>query len=148
MKKRLFLLGLIFLFCSAFFYAEGKWLTIATNVKTSTAVYLDSINTTYSEEEAMVILMAASGGFPYNQSDATFDVKIYNNKTELLTSADFKDEYIYGSATMAVVNLHYGIVYVNYSRYDDEEENFVGWDAMEFVVLDDGRVIWAKILKI
>lgn len=66
---------------------------------------------------------------------------------DLLSSLDFKDDYIYGSAITAVTNLHYGFAYVSYYRYEDEyEENIVGWDVLFLYALDDGRFLCIKIL--
>ena len=78
---------------------------------------------------------------------ADFSAKIYTDATELIKTEDFKDEYIYGTATMAVVNLHYGAVQIDYYRWDNETESIVGWDFLAFFALDDGRVLCIKILN-
>ena len=124
-------------------FADDPFMDIATNVKTTTTVYLPSKDKTYSLEEAIQCAMVNA----WMRGDADYDIKFYNNTTELFTSSDFKDEYIYGSATMAVVNLHYGIVEIKYYRYDNEVENIVGWDYLSFFALDDGRVMCIKILE-
>ena len=141
--KKTLLIALLKMLASHVF-ADDPFLDIATNVKTTTTVYLPSKDKTYSLEEAIQCAMVNA----WMRGDADYDIKFYNNTKELFTSSDFKDEYIYGSATMAVVNLHYGIVEINYSRYDDERENIVGWDYLSFFALDDGRVMCIKILEV
>lgn len=142
LKKLGFIVVLLML--ASHVFADDPFLDIATNVKTTTTVYLPSKDKTYSLEEAIQCAMVNA----WMRGDADYDIKFYNNTTELFTSSDFKDEYIYGSATMAVVNLHYGIVEINYSRYTDERENIVGWDYLSFFVLNDGRVLCVKILEL
>ena len=145
MKKRIFLIGVIFLMFVGKVFAAEQWLKIATNVKTDTVVDLESKDKTYSLNSAFEFLRKV--GAECDGSKSVLDVKYYGTRSELFTSSDFKDEYIYGSATMAVVNLHYGLVYIDYFRYDDEKTSIVGWDKLYFIVLDDGRVICAKIIN-
>ena len=144
MKLKKTLLIALIMMLAPFVFADDPFMDIATNAKTTTTVYLPSKDKTYSLEEAIQCAMVNA----WMRGDADYDIKFYNNTTELFTSSDFKDEYIYGSATMAVVNLHYGIVEINYSRYTDERENIVGWDYLSFFVLDDGRVLCVKILEL
>ena len=141
LKKIGFIVVLLMLVSHVF--ADDSFMDIATNAKTTTSVYLPSKGQSYSLEEAIQCAMVNA----WLHDDADYDIKFYKNTTELFKSSDFKDEYIYGSATMAVVNLHYGIVEIKYYRYDNEVENIVGWDYLSFFVLNDGRVLCVKILE-
>ncbi|MBP5753854.1 MAG: hypothetical protein J6W60_13510 [Treponema sp.] len=143
MKLKKTLLIALLMMLVPFVFADDPFMDIATNAKTTTTVYLPSKDKTYSLEEAIQCAMVNA----WMRGDADYDIKFYKDKSELFKSSDFKDEYIYGSATMAVVNLHYGIVEINYSRYSDEVENIVGWDYLSFFALDDGRVMCIKILE-
>ena len=124
-------------------FADDSFLEIGVNAKTKTSVYLPSKDKCFSLEGAIECAMADASCF----ENADFFAKIYPDAAELFKTDDFKDEYIYGTATMAVVNLHYGAVQINYYRWDNEEESIVGWDYLAFFALDDGRVLCIKILK-
>lgn len=144
MKLKKTLLIALLMMLVPFIFADDPFMDIATNAKTTTTVYIPSKDMTYSLEDAVKCAMVNA----WLHGDADYDVKFYKDKSELFKSSDFKDEYIYGSATMAVVNLHYGIVEIKYFRYDDEVENIVGWDYLSFFALDDGRVMCIKILEV
>ena len=140
--RKSIVMGLLLVCCAYMFADNEAFLDIGKTAKTTTTVYVPSKDKTLSLEDAIEFAMVDAEYY----GDASYDIKIYGNKTELLTSKDFSDEYIYGTATMAVVNLNYGVVQITYYRYDNEVENIVGWDHLGFFVLNDGRVICEKIL--
>lgn len=140
--KRVGLIALLLLLAARVFADDG-FLEIGVNAKTKTSVLLSSKGKTFSLEDAMERAKIKAADF----GDAGFYAKIYPNATELIKTEDFKDEYIYGTATMAVVNLHYGAVQIDYYRWDNEMESIVGWDFLAFFALDDGRVLCVKILN-
>ena len=124
MKIKKLLMGVFILVTVNSLFASEAWMKIATNAKVDTNVYVVSKNYAYSLEDAIEIFMYIASA--YDGEHTTFDINIYK-KSDLLSSKDFEDEYIYGSAVMAIVNLGYGIVQADYFRYDDEKENLVGW---------------------
>lgn len=144
MKIKKLLMGVFILVTVNSLFASEAWMKIATNAKVDTNVYVISKNYAYSLEDAIEIFMYIASA--YDDEHTTFDINIYK-ESDLLSSKDFEDEYIYGSAVMAIVNLDYGIVQADYFRYDDENENLVGWDFLFLIELTDGNVLCAKILK-
>lgn len=142
MKKTMTALIALLVCLAPLFAGEEDFLTINTNAKTKTDVYLPLKNQKcsigWAVESAMVIASV------WNEGD--YSAEIYKNTKALLSSQDFKDDYIYGSVLTAVTNLHYGLACIYYSRYDDEYENIVGWDFLALYALDDGRFMCVKIL--
>lgn len=125
------------------FADSDDFLEINVNAKVSTRVYLPSKNQKYSLEWAIEDAMLTASVW----NDGDYTVNIYKNTKELLSSADFKDDYIYGSALTAVTNLHYGMTEISYYGYDDEYENlFMDWDFLTLYALDDGRFMCVKVL--
>lgn len=140
--KRLVTLFLLLICVAPTFADSDDFLEINVNAKVSTQVYLPSKNQKYSLEWAIETAMISASVW----NDGDYTVNIYKNTKELLSSSDFKDDYIYGSALTAVTNLHYGITEIYYYRYDDEYESLVGWDVLTLYALNDGRFMCVRIL--
>lgn len=140
MKKKICLLVLALVAAVSCFAENSGVIEINTNAKTTTSVYHNTKNEKFSLTEAFEICVLA--GDSYFFSD--FEVGLYG-KNELLKV--FDDEYIYGSAVGAVINLHYGFVMLEYFKYDDEPESLVGWDKLIFVTLENGKVLCLKFVE-
>ncbi len=144
MKLKNILLSLIFVFLfvsSAF--SEEKWIDIHANLKVTTSVYLPMKNKWSTLEGAIEDAMYIANSF---SDKAEFTVTIYK-KDDLFTNDFFKEDYIYGSGTSAVVNLKYGLVSLQYTKFDDEPISDVGWDWFYFITLNDNRVLCLSILE-
>lgn len=75
-----------------------------------------------------------------------YSAKIYKNKKALLSSSDFKDDDIYGTALSAVTKEHYGEAQIFFRGYDGGYANLVDWDFLALYALEDGRFMCIKIL--
>lgn len=145
MKKRFLFIPLFLLMSFCKLFAGDSWIDIGRNAKVDTTVYYPSKDLNYSLEEAIRFLLFISTTY---DSDEVYDYSIeFYDKKDLITSDDFSDDYIYGTAVMASVELKYGIVSAFYFRSDDEEESIVGWDVLFIISLDDGKVLCAKIIE-
>ena len=75
-----------------------------------------------------------------------YSAKIYKNKKALLSSSDFKDDDIYGTALSAVTKEHYGEEQIFFRGYDGGYANLVDWDFLALYALEDGSFMCIKIL--
>ena len=95
-------------------------------------------------EEAVALAMEAAAICVCD--NGYYSAKIYKNKKALLSSSDFKDDDIYGTALSAVTKEHYGEAQIFFRGYDGGYANLVDWDFFALYALDDGRFMCVKIL--
>ncbi len=140
--KKIIVLFVVSLFAglSSGFAQNSNILEIGSNAKTST--YVNLLTKDKSCSESTVLEWCISLGMNFYQSG--YSIEIYDNNISLVNA--FSDEYIYGTAVMAVVNLHYGFVQIEYSRWDEEKESIVGWDHLFFIKMSDGRILCVKFI--
>lgn len=77
-------------------------------------------------------------------SDSNFEIAIYS-KEEL--QKQFTDNYIYGTAINAALNLNYGLVQIQYFKYNDEPKSLVGWDNLFFVTMQNNKILCIKVIE-
>lgn len=144
MKKNVlsFLLG-VFLFFGASeiaFAENSNILEIGRNAKTSTYVNLLTKDFDFPVDDAFEFCMNLGRDY----ADYVFQVDIYNT-VELLTELD--DNYIYGTAVMAVVQLNYGFAQIEYFKYDDEPRSVIGWDVFFIIAMDNGQYLTVRFFN-
>lgn len=142
MKKRIvyYVFAAFLFFGTAFCFAEDQELfEIGTNAKTSTYVDVNSKNRKFTEDE----IVGFCEQFVKDNPNSLFASNWYDT-VELLET--FDDNYIYGTAVMAAINLHYGFVKIDYSKWNDEDVSIVGWDTLYFLTFEDGYIFCVIIL--
>lgn len=143
--KRKMLIAFTLLCCAVGLFADDDDVFLEyENEKVSTQVYLPSKNQKFSLEEAVALAMEAAAICVCD--NGYYSAKIYKNKKALLSSFDFKDDDIYGTALYAVTKEHYGEAQIFFRGYDGGYANLVDWDFLALYALDDGRFMCVKIL--
>lgn len=144
MKRKLCIIFILFCCVAGLFADDDEVFAEYTNESGLTQVYLPSKNQKFSLEEAVALAMEAAAICVCNNGH--YSAKIYKNKKALLSSPDFKDEDIYGTALSAVTKEHYGEAQIFFRGYDGGYANLVDWDFLALYALDDGRFMCVKIL--
>lgn len=143
MKKTIILcvFVLILSFSTSFGFAqEAEYIEIGFNAKTTT--YVDKQTKGYKFSEDKVFELCLNYGKAF--SDSNFEIAIYS-KDEL--QKQFTDNYIYGTAINAALNLNYGLVQIQYFKYNDEPKSLVGWDNLFFVTMQNNKILCIKVIE-